>query len=215
MSDHPLISLYSQNKKDNDKHKQCSLNAKHPLILIVGREPSNTGEFYNDIGPYDFKWATRCAFWNESYAVVGKIAGMRDGQELKNQCQQNNLSPIAFTDISPVLIENRDPKKHEKRKAITDDQIGKHIDNLVFLNNQVGRTAVVLLTGHRTGSLSKQERRIFDIGSTKLEKALTLQNIPHISVPFMYGNNQSKILKAIEENEPVRSRMVEAVKAAA
>lgn len=212
MDSHPLISLYS---KDYKKNSQSSIQAAHPLILIVGREPSNTGSFENIPGPYDFDWAKRCAFWNESYAVVSKVAGMRDGQHLKDQCRKNNLSPIAFTDISPVLIENRDPLKHEKRREITEDQIEKHIDNVVQLNEQIGRTTVVLLTGHRTGSLSKQERRIFDIGATKLEEALTLQNTPHISVPFMFGNNQSSILNAIHGNEAVCSRIQDAVKAAA
>ena len=129
MDAHPLISLYSQ----NNRHEQSSITAKHPLILIVGREPNNTGCFESVAGPYDFDWATQCAFWNESYAVVSKVAGMHDGQQLKNRCRSNNLSPIAFTDISPVLIDNHDPKKHEKRKAITESQISKHIDDVVCL----------------------------------------------------------------------------------
>lgn len=211
MDAHPLISLYSQNTRG----KRSSLTAKNPLILVVGREPNNEGCFENAVGPYDFDWATRCAFWNESYAVVGKIAGMYDGQQLKHQCRERNVSPIAFTDISPVLISNHDPKKHEKRRAITEEQIAKHVDNVVALNDRVGRTAVVLLTGHRTKSLSKQERRIFDIGSTRLEEALTNQNIPHISVPFMRGNNQSEILRTIREDETVCSSVEDAVKAAA
>ena len=211
MSEHPLISLYSQ----NDCYEKSSLVANHPLILIVGREPSNTGKFNNDIGPYDFAWATHCAFWNESYAVISKIAGMNGSQQLKNHCRRRNQSPIAFTDISPVLIDNRDPLKHKKREAITESQIYTHIDNVVSLNRDINRTTVVLLSGHRSISLSKQEKRIFDIGATKLEEALTQQGIPHLSVPFMYGTNQREILDTIRDNDIVSSLIEDTVQAAA
>ena len=74
---------------------------------------------------------------------------------------------------------------------------------------------MVLLSGHRSISLSKQEKRIFDIGATKLEEALTQQGIPHLSVPFMYGTNQREILDTIRDNDIVSSLIEDTVQAAA
>ena len=79
------------------------------------------------------------------------------------------------------------------------------------LNDELGRTAVVLLTGHRYGSLSKQARETFGYGATQLELALKFRKIPHISVPFMFGNNQSNILRAIQNDKSVSSTIVSTV----
>lgn len=199
MVTHALISTY----KNTDLSNQ-------PLILIVGREPNSVGKFVKTTGAYDFDNAPKCAFWNESYAVVGKLSEM-SGQNLKQICRDRKVSPIAFTDISPVLIANSDPQKREKRKAITTDQIDAHIQNIVSLSDELGRTAVVILTGHRFGSLSKQARDTFDYGATQLELAFKFRKIPSISVPFMFGNNQSKILHAIENDKLVKSKIVSTV----
>ena len=207
MGSHALIAAYKNRELDNNPDLRLDT---HPLILVVGREPNNEGSFVKSTGTYNFDDAPKCAFWNESYAVVGKICGM-SGQALKQICRDRNTSPIAFTDISPVLIRNCDPEKKRKRKEITHEQIDAHIQDLVSLNDELGRTAVVLLTGHRYGSLSKQARETFGYGATQLELALKFRNIPHISVPFMFGNNQSDILKAIRNDKIVNSRIVSTV----
>ena len=207
MGSHALITAYKNRELDNNP--DLSLD-EHPLILVVGREPNNTGEFVKATGTYNFDHAPKCAFWNESYAVVGKICGM-SGQALKQICRERNTSPIAFTDISPVLIRNCDPEKKKKRKGISHDQIDDHVKDIVSLNDELGRTAVVLLTGHRYGSLSKQAKETFGYGATQLELALKFRKIPHISVPFMFGNNQSKILEAITNDKLVKSKIISTV----
>jgi len=106
MVTHALISTY----KNTDLSNQ-------PLILIVGREPNSVGKFVKTTGAYDFDNAPKCAFWNESYAVVGKLSEM-SGQNLKQICRDRKVSPIAFTDISPVLIANSDPQKREKEELL-------------------------------------------------------------------------------------------------
>ena len=207
MGSHALITAYKN--RELDKNPDLSSD-KHPLILVVGREPNTVGKFVKATGTYNFDHAPKCAFWNESYAVVGKTCGM-SGQALKQMCRDRNTSPIAFTDISPVLIRNCDPEKKRKRKEITHDQIDSHIKDIVSLNDELGRTAVVLLTGHRYGSLSKQARETFGYGATQLELALKFRKIPHISVPFMFGNNQSNILRAIQNDKSVSSTIVSTV----
>ena len=70
------------------------------------------------------------------------------------------------------------------------------------MNHILDRTSLVLLSGHRTGSLGKTERNNFAIASTLLEEVMNSRNIPTLSVPFMYGTNQSKIISAIS-NSPI------------
>ncbi len=196
MGSHALISTY-KNTESSDQ----------PLILVVGREPNSDAPFNRSTGAYDFDHAPRCAFWNESYAVVGKLCGM-SGQEFKHLCRKTTVSPIAFTDISPVPIQNLDPQKKKKRKAITTDQIDEHIQNIMHLSSIIDRTAVVILTGHRFGALSKQARVNFDYGATQLEHALNFRKFPSISVPFMFGNNQGKILESIKRDNNIYSRIL-------
>ena len=195
MGTHALITTYNETQKSN-----------LPLILIVGREPNNEGRFVTATGTYDFDNARRCAFWNESYAVVGKLAGM-NGQNLKSICRTTNTSPIAFSDISPVLIRNNDPEMRKKRKNITLDQIDTHIKNILSLTDALDRTAVVILTGHRSGSLSKQAKETFGYGASQLEAGLKFRKVASISVPFMYGNNQAKILERIRADKIVQSKI--------
>ena len=175
METHPLISTY----KDSEA-------STLPLILVVGREPNNEGEFVQSVGSYDFDNATRCAFWNETYAVVGKLCGM-DGQSLKQICRDTGLSPIAFTDISPVLIDDSDPNKSARREAIIEKEIEAHVQQIVSLNDKIGRTMVAILSGHQSGSLSRQVQNIFGFGSTKLASSLSQRNIPvsytHLTLP--------------------------------
>ena len=207
MGSHALITAYKNCELDYNPTIEADT---HPLILVVGREPNNVGKFVKTTGTYNFDHAPKCAFWNESYAVVGKICGMT-GQDLKQRSRDRNTSPIAFTDISPVLIRNCDPDKKKKRKVITHEQIDAHIKDIVSLSDDLGRTAVVILTGHRYGSLSKKARETFDYGATQLEAALKFRKIPHISVPFMFGNNQSNILQAIRNDKLVSSEIISTV----
>lgn len=207
MGNHALITAY----KNREISTYTRIDSEtHPLILIVGREPNNKGRFVKSFGTYNFDNAPKCAFWNESYAVVGKICGMR-GQTLKQMCRDKNTSPIAFTDISPLPIRNCDPDKRAKRKKITHEEIDAHVNDIVSLSDMLGRTAVVLLTGHRSGSLSKQAKETFGYGATQLELALKFRKIPHISVPFMFGNNQKKILDAISSKAEVNAEIIAAV----
>jgi hypothetical protein len=199
METHPLISTY----KDTE-------TSVLPLILVVGREPNNEGKFDSCLGSYDFDNATRCAFWNETYAVFGKLCGM-NGQSLKQICRDTGVSPIAFTDISPVLISNGDPNKSERREAILQKEIEAHVQQIVSLNDKIGRTKAVVLSGHQSGSLSKRVLSTFGFGSKKLASSLSENNIPNISVPFMFGNNQKQILDSIKTNHAVHSAIADAV----
>lgn len=185
MSTHDLIVTYKNTE-----------NQKFPLILIIGREPSNDSPFTQTTGTYDFDAASKCAFWNTSYASVGSACG-RNTSDMKKLCRLMQSSPIAFTDASPVPINNSNENKRSIRQSISKRDIEEHVVNISKMNHILDRTKLVLLSGHRSGSLGKTERKNFGIASTLLEEMMSNQNIPCLSVPFMYGTNQSKIISEI------------------
>lgn len=194
MDSHALISLYH----DTEKTKTNERLDKLPLILVVGREPSNEGCFVPSLGIYNFDHASQCAFWNESYAVIGKLYGM-SGQELKSLCRRHNTSPVAFTDISPVLIRNSDSR--EARERLTTEQMDDHIKSMLPLIDQLDRVALVVLTGQRHGTLSAHAKSMFGYGASQLELAMKFRDVPSVCVPFMLGNNQRAILEVMREDK--------------
>lgn len=181
-------------------------NHNFPLILVVGREPSNDEPFSKNSGPHDFDNSKRCAFWNTSYSSIANVCGS-DYYTLKELCRNASASPIAFTDASPTPINNDNPNKIILRASISEADIDSHVQNISNLYQILSRTKLVLLSGHRKGSLNTVARRNFAYASTRLEGMFDGLDIPHISIPFMYGRNQPKIIAEIEKQNHITKVM--------
>ncbi len=206
MSEHDLVTLY---KHDNPEigislTAEETLASNLPLILVVGREPNNDGFFNDKFGTYNFDNAANCAFWNISHGVVAKIGGL-DTATFKDACRKAGQSPVAFTDILPIAIPNDAANKAELRDEVEYPTIDKHIDNIIQLEPIIRRTKAVLLSGQRFGSVSGKGRDNMERGVRKLEQHLEDKDIPYLSVPFMYGTNQAKILELVKANKRVNT----------
>jgi len=195
MASHDLIISY----KSTENHK-------FPLILVVGREPNSDEPFSKNSGSFDFDTSPRCAFWNISYSSIEGVCGLDKGT-LKKLSRDADASPIAFTDASPIPINNSNAEKNSLRSAIIESDIDTHVQNLANLDHILSRTKLVLLSGHREGSLSAIARRNFAYASSRLEDMFDGLGIPHVSVPLMYGNNKSNIVEVVEKNEHIAKNM--------
>jgi len=197
MSNHDLIVSY----KNTEEHS-------FPLILVIGREPSNSSPFSMTTGPYDFDSAPKCAFWNTSYSSIAQPCGMSI-TDMKRICRQAQASPIAFTDASPVPIDNSDARKTDLRLEVSKDDIDAHINNIAEMHHILNRIGIVLLSGHRT--LKGKVGKNFEYASTKFEELFNSLSIEHLSVPFMYGTNQAEIIRQINNNSSAHSKVNSAV----
>lgn len=189
MESHDLIVTYKETE-----------NQDLPLILVIGREPNEDAPFSNTTGTYDFDDAPKCAFWNQSYGVVGKITGSH-GIAIKALSRKVGASPIAFTDASPIPIGNHNPNKHQIKESITESAIDIHVENILAMSHILNRVRLVILTGHDTRSLPADAKRVFEYSSSKLVEGLDGMGTRHISVPFMYGTNQPAILERFRHDE--------------
>lgn len=194
---HDLITTY--------KH---TLEFNSDVILVVGREPNEASQFITRTGKYDFDSAPKCAFWNQSYGSIGRIAGL-NSQSLKQICRATNASPIAFTDGSPIPIKNHVSNKNLLREKISTQQIEQHVENIFSLDSVINKTTLVILSGHESGSLSKKAHALFKHSSHEIQRNCEERGITCISIPFLYGNNQPEILETLAANDQVTNRITE------
>lgn len=175
---HPIITVYAQ-----------TAQADFPLILAVGREANNTGDVGNWVGPYDFRLAPHCGFWNTSYSLVARLVGSTPAR-LKQDCLAKHGSPLIYADALPRCLPHRAGNKHQLRAALSDTDVRNHIDNLFAHTAIIQRVRLVLLSG-----LSAP---YFAVARTALAGQCAARRIPVVAVPFFYGSNKTKIDDAID-----------------
>jgi hypothetical protein len=171
--EHPILCLFGD-----------SVRATFPLILIIGREPNADQPVGNFIGTYDFRRASRCAFWNTSYGVLGRIAGMPTAA-LKQHCIRQGGSPIVYADALPQGILNRVGDKQQRRAALAASGIARHIDNLFSHHALLDRVALVIISG--LGGVP------FAGARESIEQHCRERNLPLARVAFFYPTNTTRI----------------------
>ncbi|NCC36255.1 MAG: hypothetical protein EOM24_30230, partial [Chloroflexia bacterium] len=107
---HPTLSVFG-----------TTVLSTFPLILVVGREPNNNLPIAPGIGPYDFRLAPRCGFWNISYSAVARTLDMSTRQ-LKALCVERCGSPIVYADALPISLPDHVTNKDKYRRKVIEDR---------------------------------------------------------------------------------------------
>lgn len=172
--EHPILCLFG-----------ASENATFPLILVIGREPNADKPVTNFLGPYDFRLAPRCGFWNTAYGVAARILGVRTWA-LKQRCVQQDGSPIVFADALPQGILNHVGGKDVRRATIPPNDVLRHIDNLFSHKPIMNRVGLVIVSGLGDST--------FALARQSIERQCSERHLPLARVAFFYPTNTTKIL---------------------
>ncbi len=177
-SPHPAIAVYKN-----------TADQSFDLIMIVGREPNSTNEVRSiGVGPYDFdtEAGKTCAFWNTSYGTAARAIG-KESAQLKQACRALGGSPIIYADALPITIPTNVGNKSQLRRAVADDEVRAHVDEVFSDEHQrlLRRVKLVLLSG-----LSGLD---FDRSRSAYQNACSSRGVLCASVPFFYGTNSPQI----------------------
>ncbi|MGL5363524.1 MAG: hypothetical protein ACRDBH_11625 [Bosea sp. (in: a-proteobacteria)] len=180
-SAHAAISHYKNTLADN---------ATSPLIMAVGREPNgNHEEKSSGLGHYDFADAPRCAFWNVSHSVLGRLHDQHVSQ-VKTICRNAGRSPIVYADALPISLKNAVADKNRHRDLLTDSALADHVAHVFSHEAVMRRVKLVFLSGHNAGDALNRASRLF-------QEACKAQNIKCAVVPFFYPTNTRKVMDAL------------------
>lgn len=174
---HPLLQSYAE-----------TAERSFPLILAIGREPNSSLPIGNIHGSYDFDRQPNCAFWNISYALLGRSIGTT-ARELKNEARARRASPIVYADSLPISLENAVSDKKKHRRAIPAGLSRAHIDQIFAYRPLLDRVSIVLASGLEDDVFSESVSRIRD----SCEKS----GIHYAELPFFYGTHTPKIKIAV------------------
>jgi len=179
--EHPILCLFG-----------ASAGATFPLILVIGREPNADKPVTNFLGPYDFRLAPRCGFWNTAYGVAARILGVST-LALKQRCVQQDGSPIVFADALPQGILNHVGGKDVRRATIPPNDVLRHIDNLFSHKPIMDRVGLVIVSGLGDST--------FAIARQAIERQCSERNLPLARVAFFYPTNTTKILGQLSADQ--------------
>lgn len=174
---HPLLQSYGE-----------TVERSFPLILAIGREPNTQLPISGDHGCYDFDLAPRCAFWNVSYAMLGRSVGLAV-HELKSEVRARRASPIIYADSLPIGLRNSVKNKKLHRDAIQNGFGSAHVDRIFAYRPLLDRVSIVLASGLDDGVFSESVSRIRGHCEEK--------GIRYAELPFFYGTNTPKIRIAV------------------
>jgi hypothetical protein len=162
------------------------MSTPHPTIqyLAIGREPNTDRPIENTIGPYDFRLATRCGFWNTSYSMLGKICGYTT-REIKQRCVERGGSPLIYADSLPHGLLSHVADKTDRRSKISSEVVAEHVSRIFSQRVLLDRVRIVILSG--------LEGAVFAPAVTAFKQRCAEASIPAIELPFFYGTNTRKI----------------------
>jgi hypothetical protein len=162
--------------------------AAFPLILIIGREPNTDRPIANTIGPYDFRDAPRCAFWNTSYAMLATITGQTT-RDLKQHCIARAGSPLIYADALPHGLLNEVGDKHTIRRQLPRAEVAAHVARVFSHRTLIDRVQLIITSGLLHTAFTDAKKLISAHAAT--------EEVPVIDVPFFYGTNTKKIAAAL------------------
>lgn len=160
--------------------------ADFPLVLVVGREPNEDIPATAACGSYDFRGASRCAFWNIAYGLLGSSGTPpRSTGQAKDQADHANASPLAFSDALPLTLRHSAKDKAAKRLAISDVAIEAHVQAVFSHRHLIDRVRVVILSGLAGPSFKRSVEHY--------EQMCADRDIALFHLPFFYPTNMPKI----------------------
>ncbi len=165
-----------------------------PLILVVGREPSNETISDNSPGFYVFetKEHRRCAFWNTSFKLLGEFNGLTT-REMKQKFLEVGSSPIVFTDASAQGIPNKVTTKETIRHQLVKENFYDQVDTIFANEDILKRVKLIFLSG-----LSSP---VYNDFKQKINQRALMSNIPIKEISFLIGYNYKKIMTEISQSE--------------
>jgi len=183
----------------------------HPLIVIVGREPNNNMDRSISIGTYadqalegEGKWPSRVQFWNNSYGLIGRYAGL-SAASMKHEGVSRKSSPIAFTDASPISLDGSVTpyQKRKIREEISQEVLDSHIDDVFSHTEMWQRTRLVIIAGVKGCGLDKAVE--------PLESACERFNIPscHVHSLSSMRHTQDSRVEQLSEHASVIESVLE------
>ena len=165
-----------------------------PLILVIGREPNTNKQIVNCLGAYDFLKSPGCGFWNTSFGMVARIAGMRTWQ-VKKKCKEVSASPILYADSLPKGILTTTKNKQLQRNNISTEEIQKHLAILFSFEAIKQRVRIIITSGLYSPT--------FDYAKEEIKRHGQEHGISVCHVPFFYGTNAPKIQLALSEQDKI------------
>lgn len=174
---HPTIQYFASTHEES-----------FPLILAIGREPNTDRSIANTIGPYDFRLAPNCGFWNTSYGMLGRIIGLTT-KRMKRVCIERDASPLIYADGLPHGVLSAVSNKTEIRGAISPAAVAEHASRIFSHHVLVNRVRVTILSGLDDTNLR--------LAAAEFRKLCAERSIAVIDLPFFYGTNMPRIELAL------------------
>jgi hypothetical protein len=182
---HPKICAFEQ-----------TANVEQDLILVIGRAPNTPDPIENNVGPYDFRNAPRCGFWNSSYSTFASIAN-RGCREFKTRCVNQHSSPIIYADSVPFGIPAATPTAQVIQllngHIQNPNNVRQHIRE-ILRHEIIRRVRAVFLSGLHCGSFHDYYQLILPAFQQKLNAA----RVPWLQVPFFRNSNNQAIQQTIK-----------------
>lgn len=163
-----------------------------PLVLVVGREPNTDRPIEDAIGPYDFRLAPNCGFWNISYGMLGRLCGLTT-KEMKRVCLHQDGSPLIYADSLPHGLLSATLKKSEIREAISPTDVVAHVSRIFSHRTLLDRVRCLILSGLEAPTFRLAAAQFRTLGA---ERAIRV-----VELPFFYGPNMPKIEQALSNSD--------------
>ncbi|MFA7236679.1 MAG: hypothetical protein WC058_07430 [Phycisphaeraceae bacterium] len=151
---------------------------------MIDREPNTDREIANTIGPYDFRDAPRCGFWNTSYGMLARVIDKRT-RELKDICVRSDGSPLIYADSLPHGLLNSETDKAARRGQIAAPAVADHIGRIFSHRRMIDRVRIVIQSGLKASHF----RNAADI----IDRHCSARSLRCIKLPFFHGPNTAEI----------------------
>src|SRR5258708_3708447 len=155
----PYLILYYYPRRENESFQSAEKKAekfanseKFSLILFVTREPNHSGgTFVDRVGHYFKGMRMRTSkkiinsrtWWGPKDLVAHLCQPKYD---LKKRIGSSGRSPIALIDISPKCILDKQRKKWDLRKQLTDPELRDHFERMLSYKKVWKRIKLVIFS---------------------------------------------------------------------
>ena len=100
-------------------------NSDFPLLLFFGREYNGTGHVIPTTGPYNSEKLRGSNLWTHAYTLISLAC--LEQEHLKERCTRARMSPLLFSNISPLPLPNSTSAKDRIRAGIPSASLQEHL----------------------------------------------------------------------------------------